>query len=348
MGRKSTVNLNLPPHLRARQKAGGIYYYYDTGGKPRKEIPLGKCYIDAIRKWAEMDGRNTQPLVYFKDVADRYLLEVMPTKAPRTQADNLIELKNLLTFFNNPPAPIAEIKPMHVRQYLDNRTNFGKQSTSRANREKALLSHIFNMARSWGALNTINPCAGIKGYPEKGRNIYIEDAIYDALYSVATQPLKDALDLAYLTGQRPADLIKIGAAEILDSVLKVEQGKTNAKLLISVIGELKTLIDRILLAKQFHKIQISQLICTETGRPISQDALRQRFTKARAKAAIQFKHLKVDILKFQFRDLRAKAATDKAETDGMREAQLLAGHTKMAMTEHYVRNRKGQKVTPTK
>lgn len=155
MGRKPTVNLNLPPHLRARQKAGGIYYYYDAGGKPRKEIPLGKCYIEAIRKWAEMDGRNTQPLVYFKDVADRYLREVVPAKAPRTQADNWIELKNLLAFFNNPPAPIAEIKPIHVRQYLDNRTNFGKQSTSRANREKALLSHMFNMARSWGALDTI-------------------------------------------------------------------------------------------------------------------------------------------------------------------------------------------------
>lgn len=140
----------------------------------------------------------------------------------------------------------------------------------------------------------------------------------------------------------------MGASEILDNALRVNQGKANAKLLISVIGELKTLIERILLAKQSHKIQISQLICTETGRPISQNALRQRFSKARAKAAVKFKHLKVDILKFQFRDLRAKAATDKAEADGMREAQLLAGHSKMAMTEHYVRNRKGQKVTPTK
>jgi integrase len=348
MGRKSTVNLNLPPHLRARQKAGGIYYYYDTGSKPRKEIPLGKCYIDAIRKWADLDGRNNQPLVYFKDVAERYLREIIPTKSSRTQDDNLIELKNLLAFFNNPPAPISEIKPMHVRQFLDNRTDFGKHSTTRANREKALLSHIFNMARSWGALNTINPCTGIKGYPEKGRKIYIEDPIYAAVYSVATQPLKDALDLAYLTGQRPADLIKMSATEILDSVLKVEQGKTKTKLLISVMGELKILIERILVAKQSHKIQSSQLICTETGRPISQGALRQRFTNARAKAAKQFEHLKDEILKYQYRDLRAKAATDKAAIDGMREAQLLAGHKKMAMTENYVRDRIGQKVTPTK
>jgi hypothetical protein len=48
MGRTPTKNLNLPPKMRARQKPGGIYYYYDTGKKPRKEIPLGKNYAGQI------------------------------------------------------------------------------------------------------------------------------------------------------------------------------------------------------------------------------------------------------------------------------------------------------------
>jgi len=39
---------------------------------------------------------------------------------------------------------IDSIKPFHVRQYLDKR---GEQAKARANREKALLSHIFNKAR---------------------------------------------------------------------------------------------------------------------------------------------------------------------------------------------------------
>ena len=51
MGRKATVNLNLPTGMRARKrkKKGEviIWYYYDTGGKPRKEIPLGNDYIIA-------------------------------------------------------------------------------------------------------------------------------------------------------------------------------------------------------------------------------------------------------------------------------------------------------------
>ena len=42
---------------------------------------------------------------------------------------------------------------------------------------------------------------------------------YDAIYQVASQPLKDALDLAYLTGQRPADIIAMSEADIQDKIL---------------------------------------------------------------------------------------------------------------------------------
>ena len=58
MGRKATVNLNLPTGMRARKrkKKGEviIWYYYDAGGKPRKEIPLGSDYIIACKKWSEL------------------------------------------------------------------------------------------------------------------------------------------------------------------------------------------------------------------------------------------------------------------------------------------------------
>ena len=42
-------------HFRARrQKSGTTYYYFDAGGKPRKEIPLGKDYVAAVRKWTQL------------------------------------------------------------------------------------------------------------------------------------------------------------------------------------------------------------------------------------------------------------------------------------------------------
>ncbi|MDP3334982.1 MAG: hypothetical protein Q8S55_23805 [Methylococcaceae bacterium] len=67
--------------MRARIRGDITYYYYDTGGKPRKEISLGKVYVEAIRRWSELEGKKTTPLIYFKDIADRYLLEIVPTKA---------------------------------------------------------------------------------------------------------------------------------------------------------------------------------------------------------------------------------------------------------------------------
>ena len=51
---------------------------------------------------------------------------------------------------------------------------------------------------------------------------------------------------------------------------------------------------------------------------------------------------------FQFRDLRAKAGTDKADPTDMRKAQQPLGHKSVKTTEIYLRARAGEKVTPTK
>jgi hypothetical protein len=124
MGRAATRNKNLPAGMRARHRKSGTYYYLDTGAKPRKEIPLGAGYVMAVWKWAELtvaqlpkDGR-----IIFRYVAERYVREVIPTKAPRTQKDNLKELANLYLFFDAEPMPMESIEPIHVRQYLDWRT----------------------------------------------------------------------------------------------------------------------------------------------------------------------------------------------------------------------------------
>ncbi|MDH7548870.1 hypothetical protein QAD16_05925 [Stenotrophomonas geniculata] len=52
---------------------------------------------------------------------------------------------------------------------------------------------------------------------------------------------------------------------------------------------------------------------------------------------------------FQFRDLRAKAGTDKADSaTDIREAQAQLGHSSVTTTEIYVRKKRGSKATPTR
>ena len=77
--------------MRARHRGDKTYYYLDTGAKPRKEIPLGRDYVLAIQKWAELtvSGDKAGALVTFRHVAERYQREVLPGKAPATRKDNL-------------------------------------------------------------------------------------------------------------------------------------------------------------------------------------------------------------------------------------------------------------------
>jgi len=49
-------------------------------------------------------------------------------------------------------------------------------------------------------------CAGVKEFIERGRDAYTEDATYKAVGDAADRPTRDSMDLAYLTGQRPADV----------------------------------------------------------------------------------------------------------------------------------------------
>lgn len=54
----------------------------------------------------------------------------------------------------------------------------------------------------------------MKGNKETGRDIYVEDDVLARAYQHADQPLRDALDLFYLTGQRVADTLKMDERDI--------------------------------------------------------------------------------------------------------------------------------------
>lgn len=314
----------------------------DSGGKPRKEIPLGKDYAMAVQKWAtlkisKMPGNS---LITFRYVAERYQQDVLPSKAPATRKDNLRELAQLYKFFDSPPVPLDEIEPINIKQYLEWR----KSAKVRANREKALFSHIWNFAREVGLTGKTNPCQGVKGHKETGRDAYIDDAVYRIVWEAAEEPLRDALDLAYLTGQRPADVLKLSQADIKDGELTIVQNKTGMRLRIAIEGELAQVISRI----KTRKVMGLMLVNTRQGYPMSSVTLRGAFDRARDAAVKKYPLMEKEIREFQFRDLRAKAGTDKEESSGMAAAKDQMGHTTEAMTAHYVRHRKGKLVKPTK
>lgn len=342
MGRRP-CKPNAIPRLRVRVKPSGrTFYYYDHGGRPRHEEPLGCDHGLALRRWAEIERASPEThvdIVTFRYVAERYRAIVIPTKAPRTQADNAKELKQLLKYFDDPPCPLEAIEPRHVKQFLTWRSQAAK---IRANREKALLSHIWNWAREQGYTALTNPCAGVKGNRETGRDVYIEDEMFQAVWRVADSSLRDAMDLAYLSGQRVADTLKMDERDLRDGFLHVKQGKTGVRRRIEIVGELAELIERVAARKLKYSVHATRLIVDEHGQPLNYDRLRRSFRNA-------CNSLNIDPNAFQLRDLRAKAGTDKADSaSDIREAQKQLGHTSVTMTEKYTRNRRGAKVSPTR
>lgn len=364
MGRKPSRWSNLPKGMRARPRGQLVHYYLDTGAKPRKEIPLGSDYVLAVQKWAELTSGKKPPAGQgtFPHVLDVYWKHVVPTKAVRTQKDNEAERGWLLKFFGNPPAPLDSIEPTHIKQYQRWRCNEARTAAEaknaervklgrplveinpkigqvRANREKALFSHIWNFARSEGYTNKPNPCAGIKDFTEHARGVYVDDPLMASVMAVAAKPLQFAIRLAHLTGQRPSDVVRMSETAIKGNELFISQGKTNAKLRMQIVGELAGLLAEIRAFKAGFNVQALPLLIDESGVPLTMNALRNRFDDAREAAGIDKKL-------FQFRDLRAKAATEADDASGTRTAQALLGHTTEGMTADYIRHTAGKKVQP--
>lgn len=323
MGRKRQGNHNLPPRMSVKKG----WYYHVSSTSPRKWTPLGNDLNEARRKWAELEDETVNPDdKTFRVIGQRYMREVLPSLKAHTQRDYTQYFKLLDAVFGE--LPIDSIRPFDVAEYVRVR---GETAKVRANREKALFSTIFNHARAWGYTDKTNPCIGIKGHKEKSRDRYVSDDEYAAVWACAHPTVQDAMDLALCTGQRPADVLKFNVTDIVGGSLQLTQNKTGKKLRIAIEGDLAEIISRIL-AKPRDKVNAA-LLQDPDGQRLSYFALRSRFDKARESAGVSF----------QFRDLRAKAATD---TEDLAHAQSLLGHKSRSTTEIYTRDRKGERVRP--
>lgn len=337
MGRAPSRNRQLPARMRARHRPSGTYYYFDHGGSPRKETPLGNNYVEAMQKWASLMMSSPVVRRTIAHAISEYLASAEFARlGSGTQKDYRFAMDKLLEHFGD--ANLEDVKPSHVVSYLDFRS---KQSQHRAQREVSVLGMIYGyaMARDWVVSNPVSP---VRRKRLNGRKeIYIDDAVLHAVYEQAGEPLRDAIDLAYLIGQRPADVIGIVESQIQDGALYIHQAKTGTKVSIPVTGDLEAVIERILIRKSGMIQQTMTLLTDERGYPMTKAKLRSRFEDARAKAGEIAAH-------FQFRDLRSKAASDLRDQSGLEAAQTLLGHASITMTEHYTRNRTGKTAgTPT-
>ncbi|WP_334597474.1 tyrosine-type recombinase/integrase [Pseudomonas alvandae] len=348
---RKTANRDLPPRMirRERKRKSGyvwVSYYYDgrTADGRRKEIPLGNDLDEAKVEWARLDRKAIpKPSHLMGSVFDRYESQVMPGLTKGTQDDYQKGLRQLRKSFEL--APVDAMTPQVIAQYRDTRS-----AKVRANREIALLSTIFTHAREWGLTDKANPCSRLRRNKEVPRDFYAGEIVWNAVYEEADQELKDAMDLAYLSGQRPGDVLKVSKTDINNGFLRVGQDKTGKLLRIRLHdSRLGIFLDELLDRKAMAGITTSTLITNKNGLRMSYAMLRNRWDEARDRAAANAAAngdtaLVATIRQFQFRDIRPKAAS---EIEDIGDASRLLGHSKEEMTKRVYR-RVGEIVKPTK
>ena len=354
MARKRSVeNKGLPARWRF---AHGAYYFQvppglETQWDGKKTFRLGKSLSEAYRTWAsriewESKAENIGKLL------DRYLMEVVPTKAPKNQTSNTIWIKQLKTVFGE--LPLNSLKPTHVYQYVDKRSVNGHLvgGKTAAHREIEVLSHAYTKAVEWGYIDRHPFKAEVRLEGESPRDRYVEDwEIIECLKLKSRQKkgsvkaIQAYIRLKIMTGMSRSDMLRLTSANIKDDGIHIQRHKTakstGKRTIYEWSPELRSIIEMVKAVRPalspflFCNRKGQGYIVEETGESHGWDSMWQRFI------ARVLKDTKVEV-RFTEHDLRAKCASDATTLE---HARALLSHADARTTEAIYR-RKPERVKP--
>lgn len=342
----------------------GAYYYRVPKGQEKAwdnktEFKLGVSLSDAHRVWAERMAALTNPAECstIGELLDRYARDVIPTKSPRSQTNNLNQLKTLRRVFAG--TSIHDVKPKHIYLYVDKRSQkkadpeTGRVTGGRvmAHREVELLSHAFTKAVEWGFLDR-HPFKGeIRLSGEKPRTRYVEDS--EIVEALSLKPMRKKgsvlmiqayLRIKLLTGLSQADLLRLTDANLIEEGVFVERHKTRNSSGKATIyrwtPELRRAVD---LAKQARPKVSEFLFCTREGKSYVNEKDEQPGWKSMWQRFMERVMEETEVKEpFTEHDLRAKVGSD---ADSLEHARALLQHTDSKTTQRVYR-RKAEIVDP--
>lgn len=315
MGRPRKKDKQYPPRLHRK----GRVFYYVRGGKWTR---LSDSYPEALQKWAALEGGSRSDTV--GGMLDRFLAEVVPTKAPRTQKDYSRAVANLRRSFGRMGPD--EVTPGDIAEYLD--TAHQKKRGIQGNREIAVLSTAYSKAIRWRLANH-NPCRAVPRNPEAKRQYVPSGREIRKLYRHATPPMRRFIRLSLLTGLRVSDVLKLTDENVTEEGLRVPVGKTGQTILYEWTPSLRKCVPEAVRGAVIQK--------QRKGGGYTYYGINSLWRRLRARAGIP--HVRIH-------DLRARALTDAHNARGRDYAQTLAAHASGQTTERYIRDRGLVRVRP--
>lgn len=133
------------------------------------------------------------------------------------------------------------------------------------------------------------------------------------------------MDLAYLTGQRQGDILKLrwDHIDVNQRVIHIRQGKTGKRFGIAITDALEEVLVRC--KRMTPALPRAYVLRTKEGERYTSEGFRTMWQRTIQKA------VRVGAIKspFTFHDLRAKSASDNADIE---DAAKLLGHQNSQMT----------------
>ncbi|EPS4524545.1 MULTISPECIES: tyrosine-type recombinase/integrase [Citrobacter] len=302
-------------------------YYWKPGGTTEKLAPADATKAEVWVAFEKViEGRKN--ILTFSQLWKKFLNSAdYADLAPRTQKDYLAHEKYLLAVFGE--AEAKAIKPEHVRRYMDAR---GKKSRVQANHEHSSMSRVYRWGYQRGFVPG-NPCVGVDKFPKPQRDRYITDEEYVAIYEHASDPVKAAMEIAYLCAARVSDVLKMDWNQIMEKGIFIQQGKTGVKQIKAWTDRLRAAVD---ICRNWG--EDGAVIKTMYGERYSYKGFNEAWRKARTAAADKLERP----LDCTFHDLKAKGISDYEGTG--RDKQKFSGHKTESQVLVYDRK---VKISPT-
>lgn len=361
---RNTENKGLPARW---QLYHGAYYYRVPPGLEshwdgKKRFRLGSTLPEAYRTWADRIG-TLDKAATVGQLLDRYALEVIPTKAVTTQAQNQIALAKLRETFGE--WPLSAIEPHHIYTYADARTKAVKaadgtekrvKAPTAARRELEVLSHAYTKAVQWGFIKRHPFLREVRLEGEKPRDRYVEDWEIAACMSLASRRKRGSvlaaqayIRLKMLTGMARGDLLRLRPAiDFQEDGIHIQRHKTarsSGKRTVYLWNDdLRAAVAAALAARP---VDISPwLFCTLLGEGyIDETTGRAGGWESLWRGFMDRVMSETDVsVRFTEHDIRAKTASDAESLD---HARALLSHATSATTERSYR-RKAERVAPLK
>jgi integrase len=343
--KRNAENRGLP--ARWVHKHGGYYYLPLPGLRHlwdgKTWFLLGRTLPEAFKVWAERTGAPER-ITTIGSLLDRYSLQVIPTKAPKTQTGNRLAVCNLRPVFGG--MALADLEPQHIYQYVDRRG-----APTQAHREIEVLSHAFTKAVSWGLMKAHPFRKEVRLENKKPRTRYIEDwEVIEALALPSVRKrgsvgcIQAYTRLKLLTGLRRGDLLRLRVCDCRPEGIAVTTSKTGKPVVYEWSLELRAAVDGALAARP---VDISPwLFCNRRGKAYIDEATGEAHGWSSMWQRYMTRVLKETAVKERFteHDLRAKVASD---ADSLERARQLLTHADSKITQRVYR-RKPERIKPVR